>query len=260
MLCVRKHTRIMENKRFFAFGCSYTQYIWPTWADIIGQPYRDNYYNYGQAGAGNIFIFNMLMQADQLHKISKDDLVIIQWASTLREDRYQNKEWITKGAGYFDKLFDMRGYLLRDLALIKASTALLKNIGCEFYFISMCGLGPAIDLNDVNFKPADIDQDVSILFKDVLDSILPSFYDVLGSYSNRPLLLRDNVYLKDSHRIPSEHLEYIKKILPSMEVDEKFVKEADKQVFENYQEKDYIFWWVHGQSVFYNGRHYIKRL
>jgi hypothetical protein len=247
----------MATGRFFAFGCSYTRYSWPTWADIIGQPYRNEYFNYGQAGAGNVFIFNMLMQADQYHKINKNDLVIIQWSSTLREDRYVNNNWVTKGANYFKDLFDMRGYLIRDLGLVKAAKALLENIGCKFYFISMCGLDPSDTIDDILFKPAELDKDVSILYKDVLDRILPSFYDVLGAYTNRPLLLRDKVYLKDSHRIPGEHLSYIKTVMPDVTVDEEFVKEAEKQLFENFQEKDFIFWWSPGR---YNGTHNIKRL
>ena len=34
-----------KYKRFFAFGCSYTEYFWPTWPDIIGQeiPYYENW-------------------------------------------------------------------------------------------------------------------------------------------------------------------------------------------------------------------------
>jgi len=226
--------------RFFAFGCSYTQYVWPTWADIIGYSYNNSYYNYGVAGAGNIYIFNMLMQADQMHKITKDDLVIIQWSSILREDRYIDNKWITKGGivnyypkDYIEKYFDMRGYFIRDMAMIKAAKSLLEKIGCEFHFISMCGIGTANVIDDVHFKPVEKELDVIDLYKDVLDIIQPSFYSVLGVYANRPLTLKDGVVLHDAHRMPSEHLEYIKQVLPEFfPKDTEFVKDADLQLIE----------------------------
>lgn len=232
----------MENKRFFAFGCSYTRYSWPTWADIIGHSYEDSYYNYGAPGAGNIYIFNMLMQADQIHKISKTDLVIIQWSSILREDRYIDKKWITEGGlpnyypeEYIKNYFDMRGFFIRDIAMIKAAKVLLEKIGCEFRFISMCGIGPSLNnvVDDSHFEPGLDDHDVVEIYKDVLDSIRPSFYSVLGRYATRPLTLKEGVILHDSHRIPSEHLEYIKQILPEFyPKDVEFVKDAHLQLIE----------------------------
>jgi hypothetical protein len=43
---------VHKYKRFFAFGRSFTDYLWPTWADIIGReiPY---YENWGHGAAGN---------------------------------------------------------------------------------------------------------------------------------------------------------------------------------------------------------------
>jgi hypothetical protein len=129
----------MENKRFFAFGCSFTNYAWPTWADILGRNYIE-YFNYGQFGSGNHYIFNALMETDQYHKISKDDLVIVQWSCSSREDRYKNENWVTTGgvANYYtdeelNKFFDFRGFVIRDLALIKAAKLFLdkcKKIWC----------------------------------------------------------------------------------------------------------------------------------
>lgn len=43
-------------KRFFAFGCSYTSYHWPTWADYVGMsPEFDEAYNFGMAGGASRF-------------------------------------------------------------------------------------------------------------------------------------------------------------------------------------------------------------
>lgn len=237
--------RIMENKRFFAFGCSFTRYAWPTWADIIGQNFKDNYYNYGQHGAGNVFIFQMLNQADIKHKITKDDVVIIQWSSILREDRYIKFKWVTEGGilnsypdDYIKKYFDTRGFLIRDLGLINAAKSFLDNIGCEYHFLSMCEIGPPKDsLDDTAFQLGDSDKDVMDFYKDVIDIIKPSFYQIVG-FDNRPLLIRDNVYLHDSHRLPSEHLKYIEIVLPKfLPNDTRFVDEMDEMVRNTYREK-----------------------
>lgn len=235
-----------SNQRFFAFGCSYTNYKWPTWADIIGYPYKRNYYNCGKEGAGNIYIFNMLMQIDQMHKLTKNDLVIIQWSSITREDRYVHRNWITKGGlpnyypdDYINNYCDMRGFFIRDIAMIKATKAFLEKIGCEFYFISMCGIGPAVSVDKDGYKDdyfkldGNADIDVIEIYKDVLDIIRPSFYSALQN-TNRPLAVAEGVYIRDTHRIPSEHLEYIKKVLPEfVPEDDKFVRDADRQLVES---------------------------
>ena len=48
------------NKRLFTFGCSFTQWKWPTWADYIGINF-DEYYNAGQAGSDNKHILNHIL-------------------------------------------------------------------------------------------------------------------------------------------------------------------------------------------------------
>ena len=50
--------------RIFTFGCSFTDYIWPTWANIIAYDLNIPFHNYGRGGAGNQFIFNTIMQAE----------------------------------------------------------------------------------------------------------------------------------------------------------------------------------------------------
>lgn len=78
------------SKRFFAFGCSYTEYEWPTWADILGRHFYEQgweVYNFGNSGTGNNAIFQHLLKADADYNITKDDVVCIMWSSWNREDR-----------------------------------------------------------------------------------------------------------------------------------------------------------------------------
>lgn len=131
-----KNLDVTKYKRFFAFGCSFTNYKWATWADIIGQDIKE-YYNYGLQGAGNHYIYNKLMEADCIHNFNSDDLVIVMWTKTDREDRYANDRWETAtstkgrtavyGAKWFKKYGDQpKGDLMRDLAYIKGAQALLE--------------------------------------------------------------------------------------------------------------------------------------
>jgi hypothetical protein len=91
-------------KRFFAFGCSYTNYAWPTWANLLSTNY-DEFYNWGLAGIGNRAIAERVAEANVKHQFTKDDLVIVQWSSHLRNDWWHKYscsdrpyQWKTSGS------------------------------------------------------------------------------------------------------------------------------------------------------------------
>lgn len=225
----------MENKRFFAFGCSFTKYAWPTWADILGRQYTE-YYNYGRYGAGNMYIFNALMEADQYHKLTKDDLVIVQWSCSSREDRYKDNQWVTPGgvANYyshkeFKKFFDFRGFVIRDIGLIKAAKHFLENVGCEYYFTAMV---PFITNN--MYGDSDT-NDVAEVYKDVLSTVKLSYESVLGTYGARRPKDVYGVKVNDSHPVPSEHYRYIQAVLPDL-------LKQPKSIADNYDKELAMVW------------------
>ena len=74
-------------RRLYTFGCSFTQYFWPTWADILGQEF-DYYENWGKLGGGNQFIFNSIIECSLRNKLTPNDTVAIMWTNVTREDRY----------------------------------------------------------------------------------------------------------------------------------------------------------------------------
>lgn len=130
-----------QYKRFFAFGCSFTNYAWPTWADIIGQDIPV-YENWGARGGGNHFIFNSVVEAHTRHNFTKDDLVIIMWSSVSREDRYNNGKWLHATIDHQEEIYgtewlkrfavDARSHLVHDLAYIKSTQVLLNSTGCDW--------------------------------------------------------------------------------------------------------------------------------
>jgi hypothetical protein len=131
-------------KRLFTFGCSFTNYGWPTWADIVSQDY-DCYENWGKGGGGNKFIHSSLIECHQRNNITADDTVMVMWSSQAREDRFLRGKWHTKGSVYnsdysqefIEKFTDTTGYLLDTVTYMQSSYHILNAIGCEKHFFSM---------------------------------------------------------------------------------------------------------------------------
>ena len=79
------------KRRLFTFGCSFTNYKWQTWADIIGTQFEE-FQNWGNSGAGNFFISSSLYECHSINKITKDDVVLIMFSSIDRFD-YINQNY-----------------------------------------------------------------------------------------------------------------------------------------------------------------------
>lgn len=135
------HLNFQNYKRVFAFGCSFTSYLWPTWADIIANE-CDNakFYNFGRSAAGNLAIACKIAEAQNIFNFDQDDLVIVMWSSYTREDRWVESKWLVGGNVYSNSLYDEKflkkyadplGYLVRDLGLIYNTHRMLQSLNCE---------------------------------------------------------------------------------------------------------------------------------
>jgi hypothetical protein len=242
---------VSKYKRFFAFGCSFTNYIWPTWADIIAQDI-EVYQNWGQMGAGNHFIFNSVLECDARNKFTKNDLVIVMWSSIEREDRYSNGKWLTAITEEDKKRLygrqwvksygdDYRSGLIRDMAFIKSTQTLLSAKNCDwanFSMYSICNMDERKLLQDgyTDEKDEDLliqrylklnrdlcdgkeinepyvcDSDVLAMYKDVYSQIKYSVLDIV----RQGHFLKDNqANFGDGHPTPIEHLNYLNAVLPN---------------------------------------------
>lgn len=116
--------------RIFTFGCSFTQYAWPTWADIIAYDKEYEYYNYAMAGLGNAGIFHRIIEADLKHKFRDTDEIYILWSSWSREDRVIDNNWKPAGSvlnrhnGVYDRYF-VKNYWSFSNDIVKNSTAII---------------------------------------------------------------------------------------------------------------------------------------
>jgi hypothetical protein len=120
-------TTPINYDRYFIFGCSWTKYYWPTWADIIALATDRPVHNLGRPGIGNMGILCRLAEFDAQYKFTDRDAIIVQWSSWTREDRYKD-HWRFHGNifnnPFYDKTF-VRKYWSWENDIIKNSTAIL---------------------------------------------------------------------------------------------------------------------------------------
>lgn len=194
-----------------------------TWADILGSQFSE-YQNWGQAGGGNKYIYHSLMEADQRHRFGSTDTVVVCWTNIMRDDRYvKERGWITLGniatSPIFTKEFIAdsvceRGYLLETLNLIKGAKETLQNRGCKWRFLSMV---PIMQPDNNDDRKLDY-NDITDVYQDVIDCILPSFTDILGHAFWERNKEKRHRYPNggfDYHPTTEEALTYLDSVLPN---------------------------------------------
>ena len=119
----------MKYKRCFTFGCSFTNFFWPTWPDIIERDLSIPTENWGLCGLGNVGIYHRMLEADLQHNFTDDDLIIVVWSTWHREDRFLGS-WTLNGNIFCDDMmYDKRfrkKYWHPDNDIIKNSTAIIN--------------------------------------------------------------------------------------------------------------------------------------
>lgn len=119
-------------KRLFTFGCSLTNWIWPTWADIYATDF-DFFENWGMPSAGNLFIFNSIIEANRRHKFTSNDTIVIMWSGLLRVDTYHHDRWNL----YESSNDSVRGSEIINFAYIDGINEWFKSKNLNYKFLSM---------------------------------------------------------------------------------------------------------------------------
>lgn len=221
-------------KRVFTFGCSFTSFGWPTWADIVVEDFKNRGlegYNFGKCGAGNQFIFIRLMEANIKFKFNEDDLILICWSTMQREDRFADNKWVTPGFIYTQNIYtntfiekwaDPSFYVLRDSAIMSATNLALRQLGCKFYQFSMHDV-KQLDSNNPMSMYGDTDEIIKF-YGDNIHLDFPSMMEYLNltDHSDEAGKKRIQTYWgnqtpKESspewHPIVEEHYKYLSEIL-----------------------------------------------
>jgi hypothetical protein len=153
--------------RLFTFGCSFTLYNWPTWADLFGLEFPQAF-NWGCPGIGNRGILERLFECDARMNFVPTDTIIIQWTSYLRHDYMRtntiDKEnifsWKTCGSifnknnqnifdrNWISKFWEERVYFIHTLNAIVGAIGFLEGKNCKWAMTSMndlCTVGNNIE-------------------------------------------------------------------------------------------------------------------
>lgn len=162
--------------RLFVLGCSFTNYAWPTWADMLGTEY-EFYENWAFPGLGNKAIAERLVEIHARYNLTQEDTVILQWTSHLRHDWHTTDTrhtdyagWKTCGSifnyinskiytdNWIETFWDEDSYVMHMLHNIILAKNLLQNINCNWYMTSMGEIEkmnsdyPGADMGEIGSK------------------------------------------------------------------------------------------------------------
>ena len=228
-----------KYKRFFAFGCSFTAWRWPTWADMLSKEMpQAEFYNIGRSGSGNLMISGRLTEANVKFNFCETDLVMIMWSTFCREDRYLNGAWQCPGniysqdfynKEYVEKYADSIGYLIRDLSLITMATGYLKALPCDSITLASVPYNYQ-NKNDPKVLP------ILEVYKHTISQTPPSLYELEmgGKWQEGHVYIEMNPttnyvsdYHSDYHPDPMRHQSYLTKIgMPLTNKSYKFAKDS----------------------------------
>lgn len=237
------------KSRLFALGCSFTNYAWPSWADIIGLEY-DVYENWAYPGLGNRAIAERVANLHAVKTLTPQDTVLIQWTSHLRHDWHANDSrhhtevgigWKTSGSIFnfineeiFDKkwlktFFDENSYMMHTLNHILLTKQFLESLGVNYYMTSM---GYINKMNsdypteaeeawhgETNTSEIDIWKDIPSLqiYKDKIfdDKWIYPIGTFAWKHKEKPykFITPKGMPIKDRHPTINQHNDYVQQIV-----------------------------------------------
>jgi len=218
-------TDFKKYNRIFAFGCSFTNHIYPTYADVLAKECTNaTFFNMGKAGGGNNLICYRLVEANQRYKFNSEDLVVVMWTSSSRDDRFVDNKWQCHGNvynnDYYDEDFiskytDPNGYLIQSCAAITLGISFVKNLPSDSLILNGWPLfGNEVKeifdlkyLNDLKNAYNNLNElPISLyeyLFKDIRNT--NNWYLRGATYMHH-----DGTMVKDAHPNPLAGYEYLK--------------------------------------------------
>jgi hypothetical protein len=233
--------------RLFTLGCSFTRYHWPTWANILARSF-DLLENWGISGIGNRAIFERLIEVNQSKKLTKDDIVIIQWTDPNRFDLHDKQtSWVGTGSllnsnsnlpsivrhGFWNE----KSYLMHSCNFVLAAMHVLDRVGCKYYFISMNDFISDVDrFEELEFYQPDLKR--LFRFEPIKDWFDRSDLPKRKFSEPKKLFARGSsvksginfIKVEDQHPTPWAHYLYLDRVLRpeiDLDIDEYWAKEAE---------------------------------
>tara|TARA_Y100000022_G_scaffold130131_1_gene112782 strand:- start:696 stop:1556 length:861 start_codon:yes stop_codon:yes gene_type:complete len=246
--------------RLYVLGCSFSNYAWPTWADMLGLEF-DEYENWAFPGLGNRAIAERVAEIHAKNKLTKDDTVIIQWTSHLRHDwhatdaRHQdNAGWKTSGSlfNYINQeIFDEKwiktfwsetSYIMHTFNNILLTQEFLNGIGCNWRMTSM-GYINKMNSDYPDGEHGEQTSDINIwesqpnlqVYKKIFDDETKWIKPVgtfAWNHESKPYKFKSmqdkSVFAIDRHPTIQQHKDYLDKhVLPSLGISQKQTKKTN---------------------------------
>jgi len=166
---ILQKSKKQKPNRLFTFGCSFTMYAWPTYADILGHHF-EHYENWAFPGLGNRAIAERVAECHIKNNFTKDDVIIVQWSTHIRNDWHKfeimnfdpnsflhvwfrkNSQigWKTQGSifnsnnrqhiynnNWVQTFWDEHSYFMYSLNDMMLTQGLLESTGCKWYMTSI---------------------------------------------------------------------------------------------------------------------------
>lgn len=217
--------------RLFFFGCSYTQYGWPTWANVIGYDQGVEYHNFGIAGLGNVGILHRMIEANAKLKFKDDDKILILWSSWSREDRVRKQNWVTTGSVFNSGNPEYNNYFIKrywsfDNDVVKNATAI--HIANQMFGKNIYWQGSAFDFatNEAFATSFDLNSQKLVDFYLQLLPDVPVYHFEINEDDRKPFGI-----IQDCHPDPVTHMNIVKDWLyPQLGLE---LKESTIEVFTN---------------------------
>jgi hypothetical protein len=231
--------------RIFTFGCSFTKWIWPTWANLL--LYENEGMNFGVSGSSYEQVLHMLLECDRKFTINENDIVIINFTTPIRWDLILpcsgKIKWKSYGqtttsilSKYENELFCVEGLLYRSFNFIEMIHEYLKSKNCKTYYTSV---------NDFTknygnyFEDFNFSNNIENLSNHIKNKVPLTIQDIFSYLYPKTKLWRVTHTWKDSgyeyHPLTLQHYEWIilcfpKEITNLLKVNEDKVKEINQSI------------------------------
>ena len=209
--------------RVWTFGCSMTEYAWPTWADILINHCKEQGHqaeNWGRSGAGNQFIIAKIMECHAKNTLGPDDYVLVCFSSFFRNDYYvQERGWYLPGRLQDNTVkhhkkkeiayhIDPIHYAIRDCSSIASIKLALENLGVKFLF--WFWNDHHIPVEEFASNDAATFDTVTLTFKELIRTDIPNLDGVVYRKFKFDSFYNEQSPAPEIHPLPSEHLKFVK--------------------------------------------------
>lgn len=205
----------MSNSRIFTFGCSFTEWYWPTWADMIC--YKNDGYNFGQKGGGITQILHKVANANRKYNFTELDKIIIMLPSLFRLDNISTNNgetvWECQGSQFANPEVPKDWMLMQSLNDIIFLKEYLEANELCYWFTAIHDIFDTTfaEYQNLNQQQLDHLQYVSEIIKFDYPTMMETLVSIEGQWGSRTPLYthRDSPEL---HPTILEHYDYANKI------------------------------------------------